>query len=168
MHFRSMHPGYILRDCGLTEGVTTLLEHFRRNLVPMAVATSSSETGFRMKTGHLSDQFAVFHHVVTGSSDPEVKNGKPAPDIFKVCASRFPGNPLNSDVSLSNPSSSVQWVLCEFHPPCTTIPRVPLLPASLTSGPSQKRHLRDQVYGCTSHFSNSANWPAKIASSLFW
>ncbi|KAF0747620.1 pseudouridine-5'-phosphatase-like, partial [Aphis craccivora] len=78
-------------------GVEDLLEHFYRQKIPMAVATSSSAESFRLKTAHLKDIFSVFHHVVTGSSDPEVKNGKPAPDIFKVCASRFPGNPMNSE-----------------------------------------------------------------------
>lgn len=77
-----------------------VLEHFRRHDVPMAIATSSSIQSFRMKTNHLKDQLAVFNHVVTGSSDPEVKHGKPAPDIFKVCASRFPANPLSSEVNL--------------------------------------------------------------------
>lgn len=74
-------------------GVETLLEHLFTKGIPMAVATSSSETSFRMKTDHLKDCFAVFDHVVTGSSDPEVKNGKPAPDIFQICASRFPDTP---------------------------------------------------------------------------
>jgi len=69
----------------------------------MAVATSSSETAYRTKTRHLKDQFDVFHHVVTGSSDPEVKRGKPAPDIFKICASRFPDNPLYSKVKPVTP-----------------------------------------------------------------
>ncbi|XP_015364904.1 PREDICTED: pseudouridine-5'-phosphatase-like [Diuraphis noxia] len=64
----------------------------------MAIATSSSNEGFHMKTNHLKNIFSVFHHVVTGSSDPEVKNGKPAPDIFNICASRFPGSPVNSNI----------------------------------------------------------------------
>ncbi|XP_025202004.1 probable pseudouridine-5'-phosphatase [Melanaphis sacchari] len=86
-----------LKNAKLMYGVEDLLEHFHQQKIPMAVATSCSEDSYRLKTDHLKDIFSVFHHVVTGSSDPEVKNGKPAPDIFKVCASRFPGNPMNSE-----------------------------------------------------------------------
>ncbi|KAK3913238.1 putative pseudouridine-5'-phosphatase [Frankliniella fusca] len=83
----------LLKDSELCEGAERLVRHLSKHGVPIAVATSSSLESVGVKTQKFKELFSLFHHVVSGSSDPDVKNGKPAPDIFLVCASRFPDKP---------------------------------------------------------------------------
>lgn len=71
-------------------GAERLLRHLYNKGVPIALATSSSRENYDLKTQRHGEVFKLFNHIVTGSSDPEVKKGKPNPDIFLVCASRFP------------------------------------------------------------------------------
>ncbi|XP_054930953.2 pseudouridine-5'-phosphatase-like [Dermacentor andersoni] len=59
----------------------------------MAIATSSKPTSFELKTTKHRELVSLFHHVVMSGSNPEVKHGKPHPDVFLVAASKFDEKP---------------------------------------------------------------------------
>lgn len=72
--------------------------------VPFALATSSSERSVKTKIASYKELFSYFHHMVMGSTDKEVKYGKPHPDIFLVAAARFPDKPKPEQVSFESGS----------------------------------------------------------------
>ncbi|KAG8298212.1 Pseudouridine-5'-phosphatase [Homalodisca vitripennis] len=82
-----------LSDVELKPGAEKLVHHFHKNGVPLAMATSSGIESCEIKLKRFSELKSCFHHIVMGSSDKEVVNGKPAPDIFFLAAKRFPDNP---------------------------------------------------------------------------
>lgn len=83
----------LMPKADLLPGVEKLLHHLSSHKIPIALATSSSKEMYDLKTVRHTKLFDLFVHKVYGSSDPEVVNGKPAPDIFIVAASRFPDQP---------------------------------------------------------------------------
>jgi len=74
-------------------GAERLLKHLHNTNVPFALATSSSKEIAEIKMENHAAIFDLFNHKVMGSTDPDVKVGKPAPDIFLVAAKRFPDQP---------------------------------------------------------------------------
>lgn len=80
----------------LLPGVEKLILHLKANNIPIAISTGSSNDSFDLKTKNLKNFFNMFDHVVKCGSDPEVKNGKPAPDAFEVARLRFSPQPKAS------------------------------------------------------------------------
>lgn len=77
-----------LENVQFMPGAERLIKHLHANKVPICVATSSGEASVAVKTKHHQEVFKLFHHITKGT-DPELKEGKPAPDIFLLAASRF-------------------------------------------------------------------------------
>lgn len=100
-------------------GAERLLRHLHSKGVPIALATSSSRENFELKTQHHTEVFSLFNHIVTGSSDPDVKHGKPAPDIFLTCASRFPV-PVEPHKAIYSMTVSSQSIIVLFFIPLDT------------------------------------------------
>lgn len=74
---------------GALELVRALSEHGK---ISLAVATSSRMEGVKKKRRQHEEMFNFFEHVVTGD-DKNVRNGKPAPDIFIETARRLNVHP---------------------------------------------------------------------------
>ncbi|KAI3981891.1 hypothetical protein MKX01_041154 [Papaver californicum] len=74
--------------------VSRLINHLKEYGVPIAVATGSHKRHFELKTQKHGEIFSKMHHIVTGD-DPEVKQGKPAPDVFLAAARRFEESPVD-------------------------------------------------------------------------
>lgn len=74
-------------------GVERIVSHLKGQNIPIAIASSSSEQGFQIKSKRHKDFFSNFHHKVMGGSDPNVKRGKPFPDVYLRAAELFPDRP---------------------------------------------------------------------------
>lgn len=78
--------------CGALPGAESLVRHLRSHNIPTAVATSSEREMFELKITRHRDWFNLMDAVVCGD-DPQVKQGKPAPDIFLAAAARLNADP---------------------------------------------------------------------------
>ena len=60
--------------------------------VPQGIASSSTQQTFALKTSRHQKWLSIFATVVLGD-DPEVREGKPSPDIFLAAARRLQADP---------------------------------------------------------------------------
>ena len=81
-------------------GVKKLISHLKGHNIPIAISTGSSNEAFALKSMNNQEFFSNFEFILRCGSDPEIKNGKPAPDAFEVARKRFsivpPGNNLSN------------------------------------------------------------------------
>jgi pseudouridine-5'-monophosphatase len=90
-------------DCQPLPGAEALIRCLYKNRIPIAVATSSNRELFEFKTRNHQNWFELFNIVVTGD-DPEIREGKPSPDIFNVAARRLGADPAATLVFEDAPS----------------------------------------------------------------
>ena len=76
------------KDTEALPGAKEMTTHFFKLGIPQALATSSSSPMFEAKFEKHKKWFSQFTQIVRGD-DPELKEGKPAPDIFLLAAKRL-------------------------------------------------------------------------------
>lgn len=86
-------------------GAKEITSHFFRHDIPQAIATSSSSPIYDAKYNKHKKWFSQFAQIVRGD-DPELKQGKPAPDIFLLAAKRIGVEPKKCLVFEDAPSGN--------------------------------------------------------------
>ncbi|XP_071519705.1 pseudouridine-5'-phosphatase isoform X4 [Panulirus ornatus] len=120
----------------LLPGAEKVVRHLHKHNIPIAIASGGAQDSFELKTTNHKEFVSMFSHVVLASTDPEVKNGKPAPDVFLICASRFsnPPKPEQCLVFEDAPNGVTAGVTAGMQVVMVPDPR---LDAEMTKGASQ-------------------------------
>ncbi|MEL6496601.1 MAG: HAD-IA family hydrolase [Cyanobacteria bacterium J06623_7] len=73
-------------------GTVELIKHLAQHHIPQAIASSSSQHHFEMKTANHQSWLKLLQDTTLGD-DPKIEQGKPAPDIFLLAAQRLNAQP---------------------------------------------------------------------------
>lgn len=111
-----------LANCQFMPGAEKLANHLHKKNVPIGIATSSSEHTCLRKFEPHQTFFNMFNPIVYGGSDPTIKESKPNPAIFIVCAQRFPDNPCPEDCLVFEDSPNGVVAAKEAGMQCVAIP----------------------------------------------
>jgi HAD superfamily hydrolase (TIGR01509 family) len=84
-------------------GAVRLTQHLHQFGIPQAIATSSDRRNYELKISRHKEWFSIFEFAIMGD-DPEIKMGKPAPDIFLAAAARMKAPAVNCLVFEDSPA----------------------------------------------------------------
>jgi len=112
-------------EAELLPGAEKLVRHLHAKGIAIAIATGSDQESYDIKTARHQEFIGLFHHVVLSGTHPEVKNGKPAPDVFLVAAKEFdqPAQPKNCLVFEDAPLGLEAAVAAKMR--CVLVPSLP-------------------------------------------
>ncbi|CEP08610.1 hypothetical protein [Parasitella parasitica] len=94
----------------LLSGVERLIRHLHAHNIPIAVATSSTRSKFELKTSKHKDLFSLFDAIICGD-DKEIKNAKPAPDLFLAAQKHLKNPPSENCLVFEDAVNGVQAAL---------------------------------------------------------
>uniref|UniRef100_A0A915C593 Uncharacterized protein n=1 Tax=Parascaris univalens TaxID=6257 RepID=A0A915C593_PARUN len=85
----------LLPNCRMMPGAMRFVEHLARHNIPFAICTGSRSMECDLKLRNLKQLTDLVPLMVRGE-DPEIRNGKPAPDCFLVTMNRFKEKPKSA------------------------------------------------------------------------
>jgi len=149
MHQEELYS--LFPSCDLLPGVEKLVRHLHAHNIPIGVATSSTKKVMDIKiSAKHSEFFSLFSPIVTGCN-PTLKQAKPSPEIYQLCASQFTSQPSSpgSCLVLEDAPNGVQAGLAAgmqvLMIPHNKVKKEYLMPA--TQVLTTMEHFRPQDFG---------------------
>uniref|UniRef100_A0A915C5F3 Pseudouridine-5'-monophosphatase n=1 Tax=Parascaris univalens TaxID=6257 RepID=A0A915C5F3_PARUN len=82
--------------CPMMKGAMRLVRHLAKHRIPMAICSGSRDREFNLKVKNHKELTDLIPLQVRASDDPEIAEGKPAPDAFLVTMQRFSVKPASA------------------------------------------------------------------------